>query len=231
MEWLTVTARLYQQVYARGVVLAAKNWPVLFTVLFYSTVLDFGARLVAPFGMVGGFATSLLFSACISSCLSLVDTIIHTRKVTLEDFRRSFGAYLYDVIGVTFVSWIFFTLVKPMLQQLPNGALLLSCVNIAIFVFFNAVPELIYLGRYPVVQLLGESYSFIADNWIEWFPVTFFFLVAFIGLRLLPSGVPSVVESALVGALLYLAMIVRGLLFMELHGSSRRGRAFRFRAR
>lgn len=231
MEWLTVTAQLYKQVYSRGVVLAAKNWPVLFTVLVYSTLLDFGAHLVAPFGLLGGFAMSLLFSACISSGLSLVETTIRTGKITLEDFRHSFGAYLYDVIGVTFVSWIFFTILTPILQQMPNGGLLLLCINIAVFVFFNAVPELIYLGRYTVFQLLGESYAFISDNWIEWFPVTAFFLVAFVGLELLPARIPSVLHSAMLGALLYLAMVVRGLLFLELHGSSRRGRAFRYRAR
>ena len=231
MEWFTVTAQLYKLVYTRGVLLAAKNWPVLFTVLVYSTLLDLGATLAAPFGMIGGFAMSLLFAACVSSCLSLVETTIRTGKITLEDFRQSFGAYLYDVIGVTFVSWIFFTLVTPMLQQMPNGGLILLCINLAIFVFFNAVPELIYLGRYTVFQLLGESYAFISDNWIEWFPVTVLFLIAYIGLQLLPAAVPSVLHSALVGALLYLAMIVRGLLFLELHGSSRRGRAFRYRAR
>jgi len=231
VEWLRITAQLYLRAYSRGVQLAARNWPVLFTVLVYSTLLDLGARFAAPFGMLGGFATSLLLAACISSCLSLVETILRTTKVTLEDFRSSFGAYLYDVVGVIFVSWVFFFFVTPILRQTPNGALLLVCVNIAVFVFFNAVPELIYLGRHTVMQLLGESYRFIADNWIEWFPVTFFFLVAYIGLALLPPTVPSLLHSALLGALLYLALIVRGLLFIELHGSSRRGRAFRYRAR
>lgn len=231
MEWLTVTAQLYRQVYSNGVQLAAKNWPVLFTVLIYSTVLELGARLVAPFGMIGGFAMSLLFAACVSSCLSLVETIVRTSKATLEDFRSSFGTYLYDVLGVSFVSWIFFTLVTPMIAQSAQGAILLVCLEIAIFVFFNAVPELIYLGRFTVLQLLGESYSFVTENWIEWFPVTLFFLAAFIGLSLLPPQIPSLVQSCLLGALLYLALIVRGLLFLELHGSSRRSRAFRYRAR
>ena len=231
MEWLTVTAQLYGAVYSKGVQLAARNWPVLFTVLIYSTLLGLGASLLAPFGMIGGFAISQLFSACVSSCLSLVETILRTGKVTLDDFRSSFTAYLYDVIGVTFVSWIFFTLVTPVIAQSSQGTLLLFCIQIAIFVFFNAVPELIYLGRYSSLQLLGESYTFISENWIEWFPVTLFFLAAFIGLELLPPVVPGGVQSCLVGALLYVALIVRGLLFMELHGSSRRGRAFRFRAR
>jgi hypothetical protein len=109
--------------------------------------------------------------------------------------------------------------------------LLLACINIAVFVFFNAVPELIYLGRFTVFQLLGESYAFITENWVEWFPVTLFFLAAYVGLQLLPAAIPSALQSCLVGALLYLALIVRGLLFLELHGSSRRGRAFRYRAR
>ena len=72
MEWLSVTLGLYRQVYSRGVLLAAKNWPVLFTVLVYSMLLGVGALVAAPLGMVGGFAYSLLLSACISSCLSLV---------------------------------------------------------------------------------------------------------------------------------------------------------------
>lgn len=231
MEWLSITLQLYRQVYSRGVLLAARNWPVLFTVLIYSALLTLGAIVAGPFGMIGGFAYSLLLSACISSCLSLVETILRTGKATLLDFRNSFTAFLSEVIGVTFVAWIFFMLVTPMLHQLPNGGLILLCINIAVFVFFNAVPELIYLGRFSAVQLLGESYSFIADNWIEWFPVTVVFAVAYVGLDLLPPSIPTVVQSALFGALLYVALIVRGLLFLELHGSSRRGRAFRYRAR
>jgi hypothetical protein len=231
VEWLTVTLRLYRQVYARGVALATRNWPVLFTVLVYSALLSLGARLVAPLGLVGGLAMSLLFAACISSCLSLVETIIRTGKATLQDFRHSFTQYLSDVIGVTFVWWIFSMLLTPVLAQTPNGPLLLFCVFIAVFVFFNALPELIYLGRFTVVQLLRESYAFISENWIEWFPVTLFFAVAYVGLQLLPAAVPWPVQAALDGALLYLALIVRGLLFLELHGSSRRARAFRHRAR
>jgi hypothetical protein len=231
VEWLAVTAQIYRQVCVKGARLALRNWPVLFTVLVYSWILGFGGALVAPFGMIGGFAMTLLFAACVSSCLSLVETIVRTNKATLEDFRSSFGTYLSDVIGVAFVSWIFFTLVTPLVAQGPQGLLILTCIHIAIFVFFNAVPELIYLGRFGVLQLLGESYSFIAENWIEWFPLTLAFVALWVLLEALAAGLPQAVRACLVGALLYFAMIARGLLFLELHGSSRRGRAFRHRAR
>ena len=31
-------------------------------------------------------------------------------------------------------------------------------------------PELVYLGRHAPRELLVESYRFIGENWIEWFP-------------------------------------------------------------
>ncbi len=231
MEWLTVTAQLYRHACVKGAQLAVKNWPVLFTVLLYSWILAIGTAVAAPFGMVGGFAITLLFAACVSSCLSLVETILRTNKVTLDDFRASFGAYLSDVIGVAFISWIFFMLLTPIIAQSPQGLLILTCIHIAMFVFFNAVPELIYIGRFTVFQLLGESYSFITENWIEWFPITLAFVALWVVLQVLAGGLPAPVQSCLFGALLYLALIVRGLLFLELQGSSRRGRAFKYRAR
>ena len=43
------------------------------------------------------------------------------------------------------------------------------------------------------------------------------------------GGLFGWLQTALVALLVYFAMVVRGLLFLELHGTSRRGRAFRQR--
>ncbi len=230
VEWFLVTLSIYRRVFVRAATLAARNWPVLGTVFVYSTVMAVSASVSALLGMVGGFLISLVWAACAGSFLYLVEMIVRTSKVTLDDFRRSFGIYLWDVVGISFLSWIFFTLATPAILQLPQGFLILLFVRIAVFIFFNAVPELIYLGHYSAVALLSESYSFIATNWIEWFPANLAAAALLYGVASVAvDGAAAYLKVAVIGLLLYFTMVMRGLLFIELQGSTHRGRAFKYR--
>src|SRR5207244_3175213 len=111
-----------------------------------------------------------------------------------------------DLLTVGFFMWMLGMIDRYVLAPFP----LVSIVfELAAFVFLNAVPELIYLGRHSAAELLVESYRFIGENWIEWFP-------------------PNVVM--VLGVAAYFFMIVRGLLFLELSTSSRRAREFQRRA-
>lgn len=231
MEWLTVTLNLYKQVAVRAASLVAKNWPVMGSVFVYSLVMSAAYRLAAPLGIAGGFLISVVWAACVSSFLYLVEMMVRTSRVSLQDFRRSFVVYLGDVIGVMFLFWVFSLLARPALMSIPNGALILTVLYIAAFVFFNAVPELIYLGHHSSLALLAESYGFISANWVEWFPATLIASAVVYQLLALPLwGVAGLVQDAVVGLLIYFTMVMRGLLFAELAGSSRRSRAFRHRA-
>ncbi len=229
VEWFLVTLQIYRKVFARAAVLAAKNWPVLGSVFVYGAIQMVAARWCLPLGIAGGFALSLIEAACLSSFLYLVEMIVRTSKVTLDDFRRSFVPYLWDVVGIMFLFWIF-TLLRPAFMQLPQGEVILLFVYLAVFVLFNAVPELIYMGHYSAATLLSESYQFIAENWIEWFPASL--LAA--GVLALVGSVPvrgpaAYAQEAVLALLLYFTMVMRGLLFIELHGSTHRGRAFKYR--
>jgi len=169
---------------------------------------------------------------CFGSFLASVEAIVRSGKATLGDFRTSFGMYFSDVIGVMFAQWIF-VMLMGMLATVPSGAALVVFSYLTAWVFFNAVPELIYLGHYSTMEMLGESYAFIAQNWIEWFPINIALGFGMIALwDILPGGglVWIVLRTAVVGVFVYFTMVVRGLLFMELAGSSRRGRIFRHRA-
>lgn len=232
MEWFAVTLGIYRNVFTRAAALAVNNWPVLGSVFVYSAIMTLTAEVAGFTGILGGFLISLVWAACAGSFLYLVEMIVRTSRVTLSDFRRSFGVYLWDVVGVTFVFWIFFQIVRPALLQLPEGYPILLFLDIAIFVLFNAVPELIYMGHYGSLALLTESYSFIGANWIEWFPANLIVAAVLFGVASLPVHGPGVyVKAALLGLLLYFAMVMRGLLFIELHGSTHRGRAFKHRMR
>jgi hypothetical protein len=230
VSWLVVTLALYRKAFRRATELTLKNWPVLASVFVYALVMAASAVLASLLGLLGGFLMSLVWAACVGSFLYVVEMMVRTARVSLEDFRRSFGAYLWDVVGVTFLFWVFFAVVTPALATLPQGRTLMLCLDLAIFVFFNAVPELIYLGRCSSLELLGESYAFIGENWIEWFPATFAVGALVYAVGALPfPGALAWLKTAVVALLIYFAMVVRGLLFLELHGSSRRSRAFRHR--
>ncbi len=231
MDWFFATWAMYRRVFSRAAVLAAKNWPVLLTAFVYSGLGTAAAWIAMWLGILGGILISLVSAACLSSFLHLVEVIIQSGKVSFQDFRRSFGMYLWDVVGLSFLAWLFFSFVTPFLLQLPQGPALLLCVQIAVFVFFNAVPELIYLGRTHLLDLLAQSYRFISNNWIEWLPAN----VAGAGLFLLLWSLPlpgalGWIPLLLSPLLAYFFMVMRGLLFIELQSTNQRGRIFRYRA-
>lgn len=231
MSWLTTTLAMYGRAFRRAGELTLRNWPVAGTTFAYALALAAAVAVGAQLGLVGGFLVSLVWAACVGSFLYLVEMIVRTGSVSWADFRRSFGVYLADVVGVTFVLWVVFAIATPALRTIPQGPGIILGMNLVVAVLFNAVPELIYLGHYTALELLGESYRFIADNWIEWFPAT---LAMGIPLALvadveLPAAL-ALVRPALLGLWVYFMMVARGLLFLELHGSSRRARDFRRRA-
>ncbi|MCX8070926.1 MAG: hypothetical protein N3C12_00545 [Candidatus Binatia bacterium] len=231
MDWLLATWVMYRRVFSRAAVLAVRNWPVLLTAFVYGGLSTAAAWVAMWVGILGGIIVSLVSAACVSSFLHLVEVMIQSGRVNLEDFRRSFGMYLWDVVGLSFLAWLFFTFATPFLLSLPQGQAFLLCVQIALFVFFNAVPELIYLGRTHLLDLLAQSYRFISNNWIEWLPANVVGAALFVLLWNIPwppalSWLPVLATPLLA----YFFMVMRGLLFLELYNSSQRGRIFRYRA-
>ncbi len=223
--WLWDTVALYARVFRRAGVLALRNWPVGLVVLLYATLLSVVRMIAAPLGILGGLLLYLAAVACFSSWLSLAEQVIRVGRVRPRDVPAGFAAYFGDLLTVGFLFWGLQLIATFVLAPFP---FLQIVFGLAGFVFLNAVPELVYLGRHAAAELLIESYRFIGENWIEWFPANVVLLATVVGvLRVVPGGV---VADALVGILLYFGMIARGLLFLELATSGRRAREFRRRA-
>ncbi len=231
MSWLKVTLALYRRVFTRAAALTLRNWPVLGSLFLYAVVLRVALESARFLGFIGGMLLSLVFAGCVGSFLYLVEMMVRTSRVTLADLRRSAGAHLWDVVGVTFVVWLGSRLLATVLAPLPQGPVLFLGVELIVIVFFNAVPELIYLGRASSLDLLRQSYVFIGENWIEWFPPTgaLAALVLTVAAVPVPSVPGALVKMGVVALLVAFAMVVRGLLFLELDESTRRSRAFRYR--
>ncbi|MCW5892177.1 MAG: hypothetical protein KIT14_16775 [bacterium] len=230
MSWLTDTLALYVRVFRKGAVLTAANWPLALLVVCYPMGLLFLNVWLAPLGFVGGILWTLALSACVSSWLHFMEQVVQgTGRAHLPDLPRSFATYLGDVVNVLFLIFVLRLLLN--LVVAPASELVAIVLSLAMAVFFNAVLELIYLGRYSGPDLLMASYRFIGTNWIEWFPATILLLALAFGLdRILPAGPFGFFTIAAVGLVVAYASIVRGLLYLELATSSRRAREFKRRA-
>ena len=226
--WIADTAALYLRVFRRGGELALRNWTVGLALLVYAALLGVTTMLVAPLGLVGGLLLGLVGAACASSWLALTAQIIRSGRADLRDLPGGFFTYVSELLSVWFFLWLLRMVDELTLAPFPFVRIVL---RLAIVVFFNVVPELIYLGRHQSAELLVASYRFISENWIEWFPATLLLTACVIGVATLPpTGPYGIVTSVLVGVVLAYTMIVRGLLFIELTTSSRRAREFRRRA-
>jgi hypothetical protein len=107
----------------------------------------------------------------ISSYLHLVWMAVAGRKIRFGDLRDSFMAHFWDVISVMFATWIIQLVVSSLTQGAgQRGKIVAVLVDLTMVVFFNPVPELIYLagGRVRSFGLLMEAGRFISAHWPEW---------------------------------------------------------------
>lgn len=239
METIRATLWIYGMAFRRSVELASINWRAAFAPLAYGVILSLSVLLFARLGIVGGIAMALTADACISSGLYLIENILNTRKASFHDFTRGFGVYLWKVVGIFFILWIPMMIARSVLIPLPNGWLFLVFIQFTLYIILNAVPELIYQSRTSGLELLAASCHFIAENWIEW--LTPNFAIAAGGyllwhvLDLIVLGLPSLLQSFIVasglGLFLTYFMILRGILFAELNGSTPRSRVYRYKIR
>jgi len=237
MDLLLATLWIYWRCAARSAELLRHNWVVGLSLLAYTAILGVARMVAMPLGMVGGMLLALASSACLSSFLYLIEQVVRSGRANLADFQRGFGVYFFEVVRISFLFWVAATLLRLVLAGQPNGGLIQLCVTVVAYILCNVVPELIYQSHESGPGLVAASYRFIVANWIEWFPPN---LVAAAGIvwvlrtvaRLPLAGPLGVmVETFVAGLLVVLLMVFRGLLFAELHGSTSRSRAFRYRAR
>jgi hypothetical protein len=239
METVKATLWIYRVALRRSMELLGANWGIIFAPLAYSLILSAAAALVWPLGMIGGFLMTAVTAACASSGLCLIENIVRTGKFDLNDFFKGFTVYIWEILGIGFILWIPMTLLSRVAYSTEEGPLIVMGVRILLYVVLNPVPELIYQTRASGLALLSASYEFIVENWIEWFlpnvliTALGYFLLGWLDLpaAYLPSFFRFFFLFSIFGLLLTFLMIFRGLLFSELHGSTRRSRAYRYRAR
>ena len=239
MKILQVTFWLYLTALSKSWDCVRKNWVVSFAPVMYGMILTVTGIVVAPLGMIGGLIYSLVSAACASSGLYLVKNLVESGKTDSNDFLNGFMTYLGELLTFFFILWLPMWAAANGLAGVPNGALIYLLLRLGLFLLLNAVPEMIYQGRVSGLELIGASYSFIVENWIEWlvpnlilFAAGYLFLDFFDSLLFgLPVFVQLFVSAFMRGLLLAYFMTFRGFLFSQLHGTTRRTRIYRYDAR
>jgi hypothetical protein len=163
--------KLYARLAGKAIRLALRGWPAAAVLPLYAALLQIAGGLLAPMGMVGGLLLGLLLAFLASSYLSLVALTVAGRKIALSDFRESFLAHFGDVISVMFATWVIQLAVSVVARSFGDrGTIIFVLVDLMMVVFFNPVPEMIYLGggRTRSFGLLMEAARFITAHWPEW---------------------------------------------------------------
>jgi hypothetical protein len=239
MQILQVTLWIYATALKRSLECVRKNWVVSFAPVVYGIGLSSVGTLVAPLGMIGGFVYSFASAACASSALFLIKNMVESGKTDVRDFLNGFTVYLWEVIAIGFILWIPTWALATSLASVPNGALIFFLIKLCLYIILNAVPELIYQSRASGLELIGASYNFIVENWIEWLTPNLILFAAgyllfdFVGSLFygMPGFVQLFFDALVLGFCLTYFMTFRGFLFAQLYGTTRRSRIYRYNAR
>ncbi|HVU51591.1 MAG TPA: hypothetical protein VHL80_12940 [Polyangia bacterium] len=244
---------LYKDVAVLAAKRAAQSWLAAVSIPIYAFAVAGAAALSAPLGMFAGIVVYLVAAACFGAYLSLLASAIDGVPLRAADLKKGLGA-IWDVVSVFFALWVI-GLGVGVLRGMAgrNGAAVGGVAALAIAIFFNVVPELIYQSRSRSFALLKESASFVMEHAFAWFPpnLVFAFVILWatgtlsfsspgeLLVRLSLLGSAGGVLAFITGAPLWAApllivfvhyvMVFRGLLFRELGTGSRRMRAFRRR--
>ena len=231
----------------------AKNWLLLIASIGAFALKSFCSALLAPLGMGGGFVLGLVEVALLSCYYSWISEVVRRGKLSVRDFFEfNYGLFICT-INTAFILFIA-TLIIQQLTIGMHAVWVVLCVNLGIFIIFNALPEAIYIHGYNGVQAFSESSRFVRENWIEWYIPLIIFLSPLLlqspqaslfllsgANPLLPvltliqasiEGLGNYVEFLLPFVSLVVAtwfMIFRGFLFKDLESGSRRQRIYRAR--
>jgi hypothetical protein len=196
--------KLYARLAGKSIRLAVRGWPAAVVLPVYAALLMIAVRQATQLGIAGGFLVSFAAAFVISSYLHLVWLAVMGRKIGLGDLRDSFMAHFWDVISVMFATWVIQLGVGLLTRDAGDrGTIIFILVDLTMVVFFNPVPELIYLGggRVRSFGLLMEAGRFISAHWPEW---------------LAPSALMAAVVLAPSGLLQRGPVAVKLLMFQQL---------------
>jgi len=227
-----------------------KNWPIIFTGLFYSIATIVLLTTLGSFWILGGLVLIIATSALISNYLYLLDTILNRGHFNFQDFKGGFTPYLRKVWSILFIGYVA-NLIISFISPIIVGAIGPNAFGVIIafltFILFNPIPETTYQKHYGPWETITYAIDFVKDNWIEWFVPNIVLLVIlyfitggsvnifgvisnvfnyFISFSRMITSIKGIIIYFLAQIWLSYFMIYRAYLFETLSTSNRRKRLF-----
>ncbi|MTI49488.1 hypothetical protein [Sporosalibacterium faouarense] len=234
--------------------LLVKNWPIIFTGFVYSTLSLIVGLVLSVF--LGNFILRfvvgiLLFAATIaltSNYLYLLYNVVKNERLTFQDFKDGFTAYMRKLWTIFFIGWVaelvYSAILAPLLAGLLSGVLdtrlLNIIVSLLVLILINPLPETVYQKHYQPADSIKYAFDFVKENWIEWFiPNVILFGILYLSTGVIISDFftfnigfsfnfspMSILMYLLAQIIFSFTMIYRGVLFEILSTSTRRKRMF-----
>lgn len=161
------------QTYRQCVVSASvglwRNWILIpaACVAYYLFVL--AAMLFAPMGIAGGFILGAIGIALLSLYYSWIHETVQGTRLRWKSLTEFDTGLFFQIISVAFIFWIVLDLLLAPTIAASKNYFLGACVNLGVGILFNAIPEMLQQQRSEGMQSLAETFTFVRDNWIEWF--------------------------------------------------------------
>jgi hypothetical protein len=165
VKLVTATFRLYTEAGRQSALAFTRSAGAVAVLLLAFPVLLIAGFLLSPLGLAGGILVALLADACAGTYLAcLQDALGGRRSVGLAAVRANLGRYTWDIVSVQFPLGILHLL----LAQLPLPWLVPFAIDLAIFVFFNPIPEMMGRSRNSGIPVYGEALGFMSRAGVEW---------------------------------------------------------------
>jgi len=224
----------------------SKNFLIFLVGIIYSIISTIGYLIVSlvfrgPLYILSGFVTGFITATLMSNYFYLLFIIInYNRKITFDDFKKGFTAFLGPVYSVLILFWIANYFLGIFGYVSPRGALSInSLLSLGVFIILNALPETIYLKQYTGISSFSYSIEFLKDNLINWgipniiFNIIIFLVSGEIIMGIVPKvylgfgyGLGYFIRTILGQVLFSFMMIYRGHLYRTLSTSTKRKREF-----
>lgn len=145
-----------------------KNWvliPLSFALLYAHIQSIY---FFSQFGQVGGFIHGLVEIAIFTYYYSLLQQVLHSRRITRQDFAQFDWGLFNSIIGAAFVIYLARFIIASFSMG-SDSATPLFFFDLAVFFLLNAMPEFIYIECYDGFVAIKESIAFLKERSLEWF--------------------------------------------------------------
>jgi hypothetical protein len=163
-------------------------WLLLYSILFpLLTIATLGNAYGTGsygIGMIGGVIITLIRTYLISLLYKWIiegkngiNNISFKKIPTRDDLKSLFQIdqnIFWGVITIGFIFWIVSMIVNPFIITLHStsarsGLIAELLYTFMILIAFNTLPETMMSRKYTGLQALSHSWSFLVENWLEWF--------------------------------------------------------------